>query len=162
MSNKDWPTVHKRDDGIRPAGSPTKCFYCDQRVGKLHATDCVIVTKLVELRVRVSIPQQRFLSGRWQDRVPHFWTANDIEFHKNESSWCADNLLRPQHRAQVFWEAGSEDGWSVLEAFKAANPDGCLCNILRFEFVRVLDQTPTRKIVPDPVLTIGQAVRSHR
>ena len=26
----NWPTVHEKDDGIRPAGRPDQCFYCKQ------------------------------------------------------------------------------------------------------------------------------------
>ena len=51
---QSWPLVDVKDDGIRPAGSPDECFYCCQKVGQLHKLDCVIVEKLIEMRVLVS------------------------------------------------------------------------------------------------------------
>ena len=40
------PLVLKDDDGIRPAGRPNQCFYCNQQVGKPHKQDCAcLVTK---------------------------------------------------------------------------------------------------------------------
>ena len=47
----NWPLVDPKDDGIRPAGRPDECFYCRQKVGEPHGQKCVIVNKLVEMRV---------------------------------------------------------------------------------------------------------------
>lgn len=35
------------DSGIRPAGKQDECFYCNQKVGQLHKTDCVMISQLV-------------------------------------------------------------------------------------------------------------------
>ncbi len=35
-----FPLVDKNDDGIRPAGKPDQCFYCQQKVGSEHKKDC--------------------------------------------------------------------------------------------------------------------------
>jgi hypothetical protein len=48
--------------------------------------------------------------------VPEFWTREDCEFHKNESSWCTNNIL------------------PTLE--KIADDHGCLCGLARFKFLR--------------------------
>lgn len=47
--------------------------------------------------------------------VPADWTPHDIEFHRNDSSWCCSNAL------------------DELEIFAQAND--CLCNATRFEYV---------------------------
>jgi len=26
-------------------------------------------------------------------KIPNFWDKDNVEFHRNESSWCADNAL---------------------------------------------------------------------
>lgn len=113
---RNMPIVHKFDDGIRPAGKPDECFYCKQKVGQPHKPDCVCVEKTVRLKYTFEVEVQ----------VPHGWTPESINFHRNESSWCADNAL------------------SELEAY--AHKNGCLCGVFHSEFIEVVDDTPTRKI----------------
>jgi hypothetical protein len=48
--------------------------------------------------------------------VPEQWTPEDIEFHRNESSWCSDNAIE-----------------ELLSAAKTAGK--CLCEMSRFEYV---------------------------
>ena len=81
--DKKWPIVLKNDDGIRPAGKPDECLYCKSKVGEPHAKDCVIVTKIVKVRYSFEI----------EITVPHHWDKDMIEFHRNESSWCALNAI---------------------------------------------------------------------
>ena len=112
----DWPLVDPNDDGIRPAGKPDECLYCRQKVGEPHTLDCNVVQKKVKLRYVFEIEVME----------PHFWDADDVEFHRNESSWCADNAL------------------SELEEL---TKDGrCLCNCFHAEFIEVVDATPVRKL----------------
>ena len=114
----DWPLVLSNDDGIRPAGKPDHCFYCRQKVGQPHGPTCVVVTKLVRLRYTFAVDV----------RVPHFWTPADIESHRNDSSWCADNAL------------------DDVAAHTIDDPAGpCLCDRFDAEFVEVLDDTPHRE-----------------
>ena len=58
------------------------CMYCFQPVGKEHK-DCVLVKKRVKLKVEVE----------YETDVPYHWDKDDIEFHRNGSSWCATNIL---------------------------------------------------------------------
>ena len=111
-----WPTVLPNDDGIRPAGKPDECFYCHRKVGQLHKEDCVTITKLVRLRYIIEVDIE----------MPHSFDAHDIEFNRNEGSWCADNCL------------------DEIEAHcrKEENVGSCLCNRFKAEFVSVLDSTP--------------------
>ena len=72
MSADPWPLVVEKDDGIRPAGPPDACFYCAQKVGQLHARDCVMVVKVVRFRCTIEVDLT----------VPHSWTREEIRsFH---------------------------------------------------------------------------------
>ena len=138
----DWPLVDPNDDGIRPAGKPDQCFYCQQTVGTPHGKKCVIVTKLVEMRVTLKM-NGRTYRGIWEVREPYSWDARMSEFHKNESSWCANNFLNEEECGTVAWES---DDTAIWKALSAISDEECLCDRLHFEFVRVIDATPTRKL----------------
>ena len=141
-----WPVVDPHDNGIRPAGRPDECFYCNARVGSKHAHDCVVVTRRVEVRVRATLPSGDVFEGTWQLDTPYFWDAAQVEFHHNESSWCASNLLDECDKGTVAWDAG--DPWSDLEALHGGGD--CLCQRLDFTFQRVVDGTPKRKLRTPP------------
>ena len=79
----EWPIVLQNDDGIRPAGRPDECFYCDRKVGEEHKDHCVVVKKKVEMKYIFTI--ERY--------VPYFWDKTKIESYFNESGWCADNSI---------------------------------------------------------------------
>jgi len=141
----DWPLVDPRDDGIRPAGRPDECFYCHRRVGYTHGRECVIVQKRVEMRVTAKLPGSA-VTGRWVFDEPHEWDEVMSEFHKNESSWCANNFLDECAKpGAVEWDDGA-DPWAELEALVDDESGRCLCGVLSFEFVRVVDPTPRRSL----------------
>jgi hypothetical protein len=148
MVSQSWPLVHEHDDGIRPAGNPRECFYCHSRVGQPHGPECVVVDKRIEMEVTATLPSEdrsgaseEVFIGTWQLDVPHFWTPHDCEFHKNDSSWCASNLL--DEREHLVWKDG--DGvWAKLEPLD--DEQRCLCSTLSFRFLRVVDDTPRRKL----------------
>jgi hypothetical protein len=138
----NWPRVHKYDDGIRPAGRPDVCFYCGQKVGQLHARDCNVILKLVELKITARLPDGRVFLGSWTLEEPHFWKPENSELHRNESSWCCSNLLREHNRFGVTWDDAA--AWDALEALYESGD--CLCGgVLRFAFVRVVDPTPRQR-----------------
>jgi hypothetical protein len=145
-----WPLVDKYDDGIRPAGRPDECFYCRQRVGKPHGSQCVIVTKVVELRVLAKLPDGKIAAALWQIDEPHAWTPEQITRRYNKSSWCQGNFLGSRtrdgrsDRGTVTWDEGAGDPWQALERlYESGN---CLCGLLSFAFVRVIDNTPRRDL----------------
>lgn len=107
-----WPVVQPDDPGIRPAGKPDACFYCDRKVGEEHGRECVIVNKVVKLRYVIECDVL----------VPHFWDKGMVEFHRNDSSWCCNNAV---HDIQ----AQQKDG-------------DCLCDRTVTEFITVVDATP--------------------
>jgi hypothetical protein len=68
---------------MRPASSKRRCFYCRVPVGGMHQPDCVLVCKNVTVHVTL----------KYEIQVPHAWDEDMVEFHRNESSWCKDNML---------------------------------------------------------------------
>ncbi len=60
-----------------------KCFYCQRKVGERHAEDCVLIKK--EVRIKLTL--------EYDVTVPASWGKETVEFHRNEGTWCADNLL---------------------------------------------------------------------
>lgn len=80
MKHDDW-TVLPNDEGIRPAGPPDACLYCRRRVGEEHGAECVIRDRTVMVAVTLELVI----------RVPESWDAEQVEFHRNDSSWCEAN-----------------------------------------------------------------------
>jgi hypothetical protein len=114
MSNK-MPIVLEDDDGIRPAGRPDECFYCGQTTGHAHKDTCAVVTKKVKVEYTYEI----------EIEVPFHWTKYDIEFHRNESTWCANN--------------------SIEEIENGAGLGDCLCSAHYCEYVSDVDAPPYRR-----------------
>jgi len=103
MKRTNWPVEH---DGIRPAGKPDECFYCHEKLGGTHKPDCVIRQRTVVVRMTVD----------YVIDVPEHWTEDNIQFHRNEGSWCSDNAL------------------SELE--QLSGRAGCLCSFMEFSYLR--------------------------
>lgn len=86
----------------RPAKMDGTCFYCGVKIRGTHKPDCVLIKKNVRIRLTVE----------YDVSVPAFWDENQIEFHRNDGSWCADNCLD-----------------------ELRSLDGCLCNHAHFEHI---------------------------
>ena len=71
-------------DATRPFGRDTECFYCHQLIGSPHSDDCVLINKKVKVRMFVD----------YEIEVPARWEKHNIEFARNEGSWCANNAIR--------------------------------------------------------------------
>ncbi|MCD7996468.1 MAG: hypothetical protein LUH21_04460 [Clostridiales bacterium] len=80
MRRADW-TVSK--ESVRPAGKQDRCFYCGELLGEQHSKECIIRSKtvVVDFTVRTVLS------------VPENWDEKQINFHYNDGTWCADNLL---------------------------------------------------------------------
>lgn len=115
----DWPLVVQNDDGIRPAGKPNQCFYCKKYIGEPHGKECVCVTKRIKVRYAYEIEVD----------IPHFWTAEDFEFSRNESSWCASNAE------------------GHIEQYLKTRNEECPCSYFKAEFIEDVDLTPKREII---------------
>ncbi len=70
-------------DAIRPAGRKDECFYCNAKLGSEHEYKCVLLVRSVPVRITIDIELE----------YPVSWDNDSIEFHANESSSCANNLL---------------------------------------------------------------------
>lgn len=70
-------------NAMRPGSGVGRCFYCREPIGGKHRPDCVLIQKTVKVRAVLE----------YNVEVPHFWDKGDIEFHRNESSWCSSNLI---------------------------------------------------------------------
>lgn len=105
MERKNTWVVTKED--VRPARPDGTCFYCGSPVGSRHKNSCVIPKKSVIIDFTIRLPVL----------VPVSWDKKDVNFHYNESSWCADNLLS----MIVDWQ----------------NKTGrCLCNLLDANYIQ--------------------------
>ena len=103
------PIIAEDDEGIRPAGKPDECFYCRRKVGRRHTRACVMVDARRTYRI---IRDGRDI-GTWEVDEPACWDAHERAFHKNESSWCANNM---KHDGEIHLEGG--------EAPLAFDPEG--------------------------------------
>ena len=74
------PPVTKKD--VPPAGKAGECFWCKQKFGSLHKLTCVTWKRKVYVRHTLTLVHE----------VPMCWTVKNVNFHFNESSWCASNI----------------------------------------------------------------------
>jgi hypothetical protein len=76
------------EHGPRPAGQPDRCYYCRVSVGESHAHGCVMRRRSVVLRTTIE----------YVVMIPEDWTPEQVRVHRNETSWCANNLLDDMSR----------------------------------------------------------------
>jgi hypothetical protein len=89
-------------------GPSGECFFCKEAAGSPHTSDCMIPKKPIRLRVTLEF-------DTWE---PAIWDDDMILFHRNESSWCADNFVAELSDA-------------------VASTDECFCKDARFEIVKL-------------------------
>ncbi len=123
----------KDSDGRRPhnyTGYPAdKCFYCGEPHPK-HKDDCGLVRRSVVLRMSIE-----FVAA-----VPQSWDKDQIEFHRNEGTFCSANDID-----------------AVTEALRAQNPDvdgsPCFCFCSRTELVREATEDDHKRLPHGPLET---------
>jgi hypothetical protein len=59
--------------------------------------------------------------------VPEFWDSQAINFHRNDSSWCANNALKE------------------LEYVMSDERESCVCGRCEFEYVREATEDDDRE-----------------
>jgi hypothetical protein len=121
------------DTGIRPAGVPGKCFYCGSSVGEFHKSTCVTIVRTVDYEV-IGESGERLAIVRTDD--PADWSEEMMLFHKNESSWCANNALS-------FEAVESSDRWRAMQA--ADEEGGCICSEVQFKVHRAYEEITRSK-----------------
>lgn len=109
MKRDNWEV---KDFGIRPAGPPDRCFYCDRKKGEQHKKDCVIRQRTVVIRT----------TFEYTISIPEDWLPDMFEAHRNEGTWCGTNGL---HEIE-----------ELLERIDSV----CLCPFIETEFVREADE----------------------
>lgn len=107
--------VGSQDDGIRPGGPQDACFYCGQKIGERHLFACV--TQVVPRTYRVLLDGIDI--GSWSTDDPVSWDVRMRDFHKNEASWCANNVTHV--------------GRLAIAIALPSTETACLCGRLAFE-----------------------------
>lgn len=100
MSDTNFIVTEKAQ---RPADVNGRCFYCNQPIGGFHNHDCVLIIKKVKVKAIIE----------YEIKVPAHWERDHIEFHRNEGSWCATNMIG--------------------ELEKLDDESNCLCSHVKFE-----------------------------
>lgn len=61
--------VLKNDSGIRPAGKPDECFYCNQKVGTPHLDDCILLLR--KARVKITVELDAFVVNHDKENIEY-------------------------------------------------------------------------------------------
>lgn len=117
--------VREDDDGIRPAGKPDACFYCNSKVGYYHSPECVILTR----NVKYSVIVEDQVVGTYIYSDPIGWDVDMCEYHKNDSSWCTGTALDDG----ITWLDTSEAKTAQTKILELPK-ESCPCGILSFKF----------------------------
>jgi hypothetical protein len=105
MRKADW-TVGEND--VEPVGSRDAC-YCQAKVGEQHRENCVSRKRTVVVQATIE----------YVVAMPEHWTSDSIEFHRNESSMCANVVKR-----------------ELAALFEHVDQRGCMCDRIETKYVR--------------------------
>lgn len=119
-----WPKVYPDDYGIRSAGKPDECFYCQKKVGDFHGLECVVVTRKLWLQATINLKEGTIVAD-FYTRGPAFWDNENIDYHYNDSSWCCNNLLEEYTVLSTTFE--SEEAARKALSDIRDKEDQCIC-----------------------------------
>lgn len=143
---ESWPVTKKAINRHFPGAPIDACFRCNAKLGDQHNADCVHRKRVVNVTVQITYPIL----------VPEHWDAEMIEFHRNESSWCAgsafselsnwfefmdENDLDPCARFK--FEYHSEGGQAEFDSafthldVSEMEDSGCICDSCKTEQTHV-------------------------
>lgn len=109
-----------------------RCFYCPSTIGSEHGPECVRRQRTIVVR---TVVEHTVL-------VPEFWDEDLINFSRNESSKCADNILDELARVSDYLDHEKQGRLLV------PHPDGpagtmtivgaplCFCRAIESTYVR--------------------------
>ena len=121
MKRENWEVV---DPGIHYLdGKLENCIYCKSKIGEPHKVGCVVRERTVVVSATI----------QYVITVPEDWTKEQIEFHRNEGSWCSDNGLRE------------------IDNFRERT-DHCLCGNMYYKYIReanAVDEIDNQKFVAE-------------
>ena len=102
--------VDPKDDGIRPAGEPDECFYCNRKVGQEHMRDCVTIQKKVRVRFTVEVIAE----------APYSWPDEMVADHQNElwTEGCTE-LIAPWGGSEFVDDTSTRKVQPLLSALNA-------------------------------------------
>ncbi|MEX5630913.1 hypothetical protein, partial [Pseudomonas marginalis] len=86
------------------AGLPDECSWCKQKIGEEHLFECVTQTHKVKVRYIFEI----------EIDMPVSFTKENIEYNRNDGTWCADN---------------------AIDELKKASENNCLCSVFKAEVI---------------------------
>jgi len=101
---QDKPTTKVVQDDVR-CHPEQACLYCHVPVGGSHKWECVTQTRKVRVNYKFEV----------EIEVPVSWGKREIEFHRNEGSWCSSN--------------------AIDEINRIVDRDGCPCHICEAEYL---------------------------
>jgi hypothetical protein len=104
MKNKKFLVTKK---AMRPVSEEKRCFYCHQPIGEYHLDDCVLIEQKATVKMIVE----------YEVNVPFSWDKEDVEFNRNEGTWCSDNAIE--------------------ELKKLSKKEGCLCSVAKFKCLKL-------------------------
>jgi hypothetical protein len=102
------------------------CFYCKGET--IHDPECVLRRRTVVIRYTVE----------YAIAVPEHWDVEQINFHRNESSWCQGNALH---------ELAELTGHDLVERPELQDECDCGC-FATIEYVREADPGDETKAPP--------------
>lgn len=115
------------DQGLRPVGKPDECFYCGIKIGQYHKPTCALITKIVKYMVDFA----NVRLGTFSRPEPIDWDRDMCEFHKNESSWCADSALD-----NLVLDDNDSARYAMLQIEKMIDEHfSCACSLLTFNYL---------------------------
>ena len=85
----------------------TRCIWCKSILGEIHEPSCVVRQRSVIIKIEIVMERM----------VPESFSPGGIEFHMNDSSWCASNII------------------DELQAMFGTN-ERCLCNHFEGTYIR--------------------------
>ena len=83
MKDKELSIFKVTKKAMRPASSDKQCFYCGEKIGSYHEKDCVLINKKALVRLVID----------YEVEIPAYWNKSNVNFHRNEGTWCSNNLI---------------------------------------------------------------------
>lgn len=96
------------EKAMRPASPERRCFYCHQAIGDFHKDGCVLISKWVTVKATITMDIE----------VPSWWDKHDVEFHRNEGTWCGSNMT------------------GDIERYQDYKQKLCICDEVEYEYIK--------------------------
>jgi hypothetical protein len=98
------------DRDVSNSSDSTMCCWCRSKLGEEHEVECVRRKATVVVRMLIE----------YVIEVPESWDDDQIEFHRNDSSWCAGNAASELEKLFEYMEKRGD----------------CPCMRVKYDYVR--------------------------